>query len=89
MKFKWNHTGVAGEGFEVNGRVKNALFEGVEFWLMRPLSIISYSNSDSYYMWYSSTIIDYRNDIGAVSKGLIYRAVEGDFEKLKSHCTLT
>ena len=40
-------------------------------------------------MYYSSTIIDYRIDIGVISKGLIQGAVEGDFEKLKSHCTLT
>ena len=30
MKFKCNHTCVAGDGFEVQIRAKNAIFEGVE-----------------------------------------------------------
>ena len=37
MKFKCNHTGVAGAGFEVERRVKNDDFEGVELSLVMRL----------------------------------------------------
>ena len=40
-------------------------------------------------MYYSSTIIDYRIDIGGISKRLIHGAVEGDFGKVKYVTTLT
>ena len=89
MKFKWNHTGVAGDGFEVNGRVKNGHFEGVKIWLEKTLSMVRLMNSDNYYISFSSTIIDYCKYIWGISKGLIHGAVEVDFGKVKSHYTLT
>ena len=83
MKFKCNHTGVAGEGLEVNGRVKNGHFERVNFSLVRPLSIISYCNSDNLYIYFSSTITYYYYYIIMVRCYRRAESREGDFGKLK------
>ena len=83
LKIRGSSIGIAGDWFEVEIRTKISDFEGVKFLLVRQLSIIGYWNSDSSYIYFSSTITHYYNGMERVGGYRWAVSVEGREVKVK------